>query len=66
LAAGEETLFYLKYYMRLVSEAINDWFLGGESIELAVFADRLAACMPGPLRPLLEPGPERGGKDVQL
>ncbi len=65
-AAGEETLFYLKYYMRLVSEAVNDWFLGGEALELAVFADRLAACMPAPLRPLLEPSPERGGRDARI
>ena len=65
-AAGEETLFYLKYYMRLVSEAVNDWFLGGESIDLAVFADRLVACMPDPLRPLLEPSPERGGRDARI
>ena len=65
-AAGEETLFYLKYYMRLVSEAVNDWFLGGESLELSLFVDRLAACMPEPLRPLLEPGLERGGRDAQI
>ncbi len=54
-AVGEETLFYVKYYMRLIAEAVSDWFLGGEAVELDILVDRLEACMPASLRPLLEP-----------
>ncbi len=49
----EETAFYLKYYMRMISEAINDWFLGGKVIPFGKFSDMLVTLMPPPLRPVL-------------
>ena len=47
--------FYVKFYMRAISEAANDWFLNGSKIPLEVFVDMLAEAMPPPLKPYLMP-----------
>ena len=53
-ALSEDIQFYLKFYMRALSEAIIDWFLDGERIPLEEFTALLDAAMPGPLKPYLK------------
>ncbi|MBR3721837.1 MAG: TetR/AcrR family transcriptional regulator C-terminal domain-containing protein [Selenomonadaceae bacterium] len=46
--------FFVVFYMRALSEAINDWFLEGMKIPLDEFADLLLKSMPPPLEPYLK------------
>lgn len=46
----EEVQFYVRFYMRAISESINDWFLKGEKIPLEEFTDLLVHGMPMVLR----------------
>ena len=41
--------FYVVFYMRAISESINDWFLGGSKLPLDEFTDMLVFAMPPPL-----------------
>ena len=43
----------LWFYMRAVSETINDWFLGGREISARELTKFLVEWMPSPLKPLL-------------
>ena len=45
--------FYFRFYMRALSEAINDWFLDGEKMPVEELAARIDAAMPEPLKPYL-------------
>lgn len=45
--------FLVRFYMRGLSEAANDWFLQGQPITLEAFVDLLDQAMPEPLRPYL-------------
>ena len=49
----DEISFYFRFYMRALSEAINDWFLGGEKMSVEELAARIDAAMPEPLKPYL-------------
>ncbi|MBR1696429.1 MAG: TetR/AcrR family transcriptional regulator C-terminal domain-containing protein [Selenomonas sp.] len=49
-----EIRFYVVFYMRAISEAINDWFLNGMKLSLDEFTDLLVQGMPVPLRPYLK------------
>ena len=49
----DDVLFYIKYYMRFIAEAVNDWFLEGRAIPKEQIAAKLVTAMPEPLRPLL-------------
>ncbi len=51
--AMDDIAFSLKYYMRMISEAINDWFLGGRVIPVEKFSVMLVDLMPPSLRPIL-------------
>ena len=42
----EEVQFYVRFYMRAISESINDWFLEGGIIPLEEFTDLLVHGMP--------------------
>ena len=53
-AFPEDIQFYLKFYMRAISESVNDWFLEGERIPLEEFTALLNAAMPEPLKPYLK------------
>ena len=53
-ALPEDIQFYLKFYMRAISETINDWFLEGERIPLEEFTEMLDAAVPEPLKPYLK------------
>ncbi len=48
-----EIRFYVVFYMRAISESINDWFLDGMKIPLDEFTDLLVRGMPAPLAPYL-------------
>ena len=50
---GDDIVFCIRFYMRAISEAINDWFLAGQPIPLDTFIDWLVEAMPAPLRPCL-------------
>lgn len=39
-----------KYYMRSISEMIQDWFIGGQKIPLDNFIELLVLAMPEPLK----------------
>ena len=43
----------LRFYMRAISETINDWFLNRCEYSPQVLAKRLVEWMPAPLKPLL-------------
>ena len=43
----------LWFYMRAVSETINDWFLGSRELSARELAKLLVEWMPAPLKPLL-------------
>lgn len=53
-ALPEDIQFYLKFYMRAISETINDWFLEGERIPLEEFTALLDVAVPEPLKPYLK------------
>ena len=53
-AFPEDIQFYLKFYMRAISETISDWFLEGERIPLEEFTEMLDAAVPEPLKPYLK------------
>lgn len=42
--------FLAKYYMRSISEMIQDWFIGGQKIPLDNFIELLVLAMPEPLK----------------
>ena len=48
-----DILFYLKFYMRALSETIKDWFLEGEKMPVEELAAKIDAAMPEPLKPYL-------------
>lgn len=48
-----DILFYLKFYMRALSETIKDWFLEGEKVSVEELAALIDAAMPEPLKPYL-------------
>ena len=48
-----EVQFYLKFYMRALSEAIKDWFLEGEKMPVEELAAMIDAAMPELLKPYL-------------
>ena len=52
----DEISFYFRFYMRALSEAINDWFLNGEKTPVEELAARIDAAMPEPLKPYLRRG----------
>ena len=43
----------LRFYMRAISETVNDWFLGRRELEPRELAKFLVEWMPPPLKPLL-------------
>jgi len=45
--------FYLRFYLRAVSETIAEWFLEGEPIPLDELVSLMDAAMPGPLEAYL-------------
>ncbi|MBQ8700300.1 MAG: TetR/AcrR family transcriptional regulator C-terminal domain-containing protein [Acidaminococcaceae bacterium] len=49
----DEISFYFRFYMRALSEAINDWFLDGEKMPVEELAARIDVAMPEPLKPYL-------------
>ena len=53
-ALPEDVQFYLKFYMRAMSETVTDWFLEGEKIPLEEFTALLDVAMPEPLKPYLK------------
>ncbi len=50
----QDIQFLFRFYMRAVSEAVNDWFLAGEKMPLEDFAALLDVAMPEPLRAYLK------------
>ena len=48
---SKETIFFVKFYMRAISESINDWFLNGRHIPVEQFIDMLVSAMPVKLVP---------------
>lgn len=48
-----DIIFYIKYYMRFIAEAVNDWFLAGQKVPLEKIVVMLVTAMPEPLKPLL-------------
>ena len=48
-----EIQFYLRFYMRALSETVNDWFLGKCSYSPRELARLLVEAMPDKLKPLL-------------
>lgn len=42
--------FFAKYYMRSISEMIQDWFIGGQKIPLDNFIELLVLAMPEPVK----------------
>lgn len=49
-ALPTEIDFLAKYYMRSISEMIQDWFIGGQKIPLDNFIELLVLAMPEPLK----------------
>lgn len=49
-----EIRFYVVFYMRAISESINDWFLDGMKMPIDEFTDLLVQGMPAPLAPYLK------------
>ena len=47
--------FQVKFYMRAISESINDWFLAGDNKQFPIekFTDLLVKAMPKELSPYL-------------
>ncbi len=50
---ADEQNWCLRFYMRAISETINDWFLGRREISSRELAKLLVEWMPAPLKPLL-------------
>lgn len=48
-----EFQFYLRFYMRALSETVNDWFLGKCSYSIRELSKLLVEAMPYKLKPLL-------------
>lgn len=49
-----EIRFYVVFYMRAISESINDWFLDGMKIPIDEFTELLVQGMPTSLAPYLK------------
>ena len=49
----KEIQFYLRFYMRAISETVNDWFLGKCSYSSQELTKLLIEAMPNKLKPLL-------------
>lgn len=49
-----EIRFYVVFYMRAISESINDWFLNGMKIPIDEYTDLLVQGMPTSLSPYLK------------
>ena len=50
---SDELRFYVNFYMRAMSEAVVDWYLGHQQPGLDVLVKRMIAAMPSPLKPWL-------------
>lgn len=54
LEIPQDIRFYVVFYMRAISESINDWFLTGMEVPMDEFTDLLVQGMPVPLTPYLK------------